>query len=76
MGEEYMSAIWFDAYQNDYDGDGMPHGWEIEYGLDPKINDGASDKDSDGATNYQEWKIGNLLFKYRLGFHGNFMEIS
>lgn len=52
-------ALWFDAYQNDYDGDGMPYGWEVEYGLNPSANDGSFD--NDGATNYQEWKIGNLF---------------
>lgn len=55
-------ALWFDAYQNDSNGYGMPYGWEKEYGLDPTVNDGSSDGDNDGATNYQEWKIGNLLF--------------
>jgi hypothetical protein len=43
----------------DYDGDGLPNGWEREYGLDllsASGNDGANgDVDNDGLTNAQEF---------------------
>jgi len=62
--------IWFDIRQNDYDGDNMPYMWEIAYGLDPTVNDGSLDKDNDGATNYQEWKIGKDPTRRDIkGFH-------
>lgn len=38
----------------DTDEDGMPDGWEVFYTLDPLQNDGALDKDSDGANNLTE----------------------
>ncbi len=40
----------------DTDGDGMPDGWELRYGLDPLQNDDAiGDLDGDGATNLEEY---------------------
>lgn len=39
----------------DSDGDGMPDDWEKSYGLDPLADDGASDKNSDGYTNLEEY---------------------
>jgi hypothetical protein len=40
----------------DTDVDGMPDVWELEHGLDPKVNDAASDKDGDGISNLDEFK--------------------
>ena len=39
----------------DTDGDGMPDGWEVQYGLDPRTNDGHLDKDGDGVVNALEF---------------------
>ena len=40
----------------DYDGDGMPDGWEIKYGLDPTNHfDRYYDMDSDGLNNLGEY---------------------
>ncbi|WP_372807996.1 S8 family serine peptidase [Pontiella sp.] len=42
----------------DSDSDGMTDGWEVEYGLDPLVDDGAEDPDADGATNAEEEAAG------------------
>ena len=43
----------------DDDGDGMPNGWEIRYGLDPRDPADASlDSDGDGLTNLRECRLG------------------
>ncbi len=43
----------------DTDGDGMPDGWEVEYGLDPTNKwDKYWDKDGDKLTNYEEYILG------------------
>ncbi len=43
----------------DADGDGLPVGWEITYGLNPNdASDGARDLDGDGRTNLQEYNEG------------------
>jgi hypothetical protein len=40
----------------DFDGDGMPDGWEVRYSLDPKDpTDNVSDVDNDGLTAYEEY---------------------
>ncbi len=43
----------------DTDGDGMDDGWEVFWGLNPHVQDGDTDWDSDGLTNLQEF----LLYK-------------
>ena len=40
----------------DFDDDGMPNYWEIEYGLNPLSNDANLDPDNDGLTNVQEYE--------------------
>ncbi len=42
----------------DTDADGMPDWWEIDYGLNPHINDADHDNDSDGYTNLEEYLAG------------------
>ncbi len=39
----------------DTDGDGMPDSWETSKGLNNSSNDSASDRDSDGYTNIEEY---------------------
>ncbi len=40
---------------NDSDGDGIPDGWELFYGLNPSANDAAQDPDGDGVDNLHEY---------------------
>ena len=43
----------------DDDGDGMPNGWEIRYGLDPRDpSDADLDSDGDGLANLREYRLG------------------
>ncbi|HDD59536.1 MAG TPA: hypothetical protein ENF69_01130, partial [Euryarchaeota archaeon] len=44
--------------EGDYDGDGMPNGWEIENDLDPFIDDSGDDEDDDDYTNLEEYQAG------------------
>ena len=39
----------------DDDNDGMPDTWELEFGLDPKVDDANSDPDQDGIDNLDEY---------------------
>jgi hypothetical protein len=41
---------------SDTDGDKMPDGWEVQYGLNPLVDDASLDKDSDGYSNLQEYQ--------------------
>ncbi|MGE0087555.1 MAG: DUF1566 domain-containing protein [Desulfococcaceae bacterium] len=43
---------------NDADNDGLPDTWETANGLNPAVNDAASDKDGDGLSNLQEYEKG------------------
>ena len=42
----------------DIDDDGMWDQWEVEYGLDPSINDANEDTDNDGLMNIEEFILG------------------
>jgi hypothetical protein len=42
----------------DADQDKMPDDWEIQYGLNPEIDDSMSDMDGDGTTNIAEYRNG------------------
>jgi hypothetical protein len=42
----------------DTDDDGMPDGWEINYGLNPIFDDASRDPDGDGFTNLIEYRRG------------------
>jgi hypothetical protein len=53
------SEIWFNIYQNDYDGDNIPYWTEVnDYGSDPEVNNLGEDSDSDGLPIEWEWKWG------------------
>ncbi len=54
----YTPAIAVDA-NVDSDGDGMPDSWEIQYGLDPAVDDGQGDLDHDGISNEDEYQLGS-----------------
>lgn len=44
---------------DDDDGDGIPNGWEVRYGFDPRDGtDAHFDHDGDGLTNLQEFRLG------------------
>ena len=42
----------------DADRDGMEDAWEVQYGLDPRVNDRNADLDADGVTNLHEYQYG------------------
>jgi Leucine-rich repeat (LRR) protein len=44
----------------DSDGDGMPDGWELAYGLNPFVDDAEEDLDEDGLSNLEEFLRGTL----------------
>jgi len=53
-----------DLRRADTDGDGMPDGWEVHFGLDPlDPSDAGADPDDDGMTNLEEyeWTLDYLL---------------
>ena len=49
-----------DPWDPDNDKDGMPTGWEVDYGLDPTRNDANEDIDLDSLTNIEEYLEGTL----------------
>lgn len=42
----------------DSDGDGMPDGWEVKFGLNPLVDDAQQDPDGDGIVNIDEYQAG------------------
>lgn len=51
--------LWFNIYQNDYDGDGIPYWTEVNvYGTDPEIDNTGEDVDDDDIPIEWEWKWG------------------
>jgi len=54
--------IWFDIFQNDYDGDGIPYWTEVnKYDTDPKVDDRGRDDDGDLVPIEWEHKWGQYL---------------
>jgi len=47
-----------DPTKLDTDGDGMPDGYEVVFGLNPLVDDGSADSDSDGLSNLEEYTLG------------------
>jgi hypothetical protein len=42
----------------DTDGDGLPDGWEVFYGMNPRVDDARADLDADGLVNVWEYAWG------------------
>ena len=63
----------------DSDADGLPNGWESDYGLDPHNNDANADLDGDGRTNQQEYQQGThprgfVITYFAEGATGSFFD--
>ena len=63
----------------DTDTDGLPNGWESEYGLDPLTGDAGADPDGDGRTNLQEYQQGThprgfVITYFAEGATGSFFD--
>ncbi|MGD9780976.1 MAG: LamG-like jellyroll fold domain-containing protein [Kiritimatiellia bacterium] len=55
-----VDATETDPTNDDTDGDGMPDGWEVQYGLDPlDPDDAAGDADGDTLSNLDEYNNGS-----------------
>jgi len=51
--------MWFNIYQNDFDGDNIPYWTEVnEYSTDPEISNIGEDSDNDNIPIEWEWKWG------------------
>ena len=54
--------LWFDIYQNDFDGDGIPYWTEINaFNTDPTLDNTGEDADKDGIPIEWEYKWGYFL---------------
>ena len=54
--------LWFNIYQNDYDGDGIPYWTEINiYNTNPEFDNTGEDKDNDGVPIEWEHKWGQYF---------------
>jgi hypothetical protein len=56
--KDYQELIIYgtNLVDSDTDNDGMPDGWEVSYGLDPKGDDASDDFDGDGFSNLIEYR--------------------
>ena len=57
---DFEEVVTYGTFPNspDSDNDGMPDAWEIQYLLNPLIDDSAADLDSDGLSNIEEYENG------------------
>ncbi|KYK33182.1 MAG: hypothetical protein AYK22_01350 [Thermoplasmatales archaeon SG8-52-3] len=56
--------LWFNIYQNDFDGDGIPYWTEVnEYDTDPLVDNTGEDSDKDDVPIEWEWKWNYDPFK-------------
>ena len=59
---DFDAELWFDIYQNDFDGDGIPYWTEVNvFGTDPTVDDRGRDDDGDGVPIEWEWKWGYYM---------------
>ena len=55
--------LWFDIYQNDYDGDGIPYWTEVNvFDTDPHVDDTGRDDDGDNVPIEWEYKWGHMVY--------------
>jgi hypothetical protein len=55
--------LWFDIYQTDPDGDGIPYWTEVNvYGTDPEVDNTGDDSDGDGCPIEWEHKWGHYMW--------------
>ncbi|HCP48419.1 MAG TPA: hypothetical protein DIU15_20450, partial [Deltaproteobacteria bacterium] len=55
LAQPGLSSDWALRVDLDLDADAMPDSWESGHGLSLSVDDSASDDDSDGLTNLQEF---------------------
>lgn len=56
-GEKFFVRLNTDPFNTDADGDGIPDGWEVLYGLNARDDDDATaDLDGDGVSNLSEFQ--------------------
>ena len=57
-GEKFFVRLNTDPFNTDADGDGIPDGWEVLYGLNARFaGDASLDPDGDGFTNLEEYAL-------------------
>jgi hypothetical protein len=57
--EKFFVRLNTDPFNTDADGDGIPDGWEVLYGLNARFaGDASLDRDGDGFTNLEEYVLG------------------
>ncbi len=63
---DFDAELWFDVYQNDSDGDGIPYWTEVNvFGTNPQVDDRGRDDDGDGVPLEWEWLWGyELLYNW------------
>ena len=63
---DFDAELWFDVYQTDHDGDGIPYWTETEmFNTNPNVDDRGRDDDADGIPIEWEWKWGyELLYNW------------
>ena len=55
--------LWFNIYQNDFDGDGIPYWTEVNiYGTNPEVDNTGEDADNDGVPIEWEHKWGHYFW--------------
>lgn len=57
-GSESTASLSLDQITLDTDGDGMSDAWEEYYGLPADRNNAREDRDRDGLTDYEEFRLG------------------
>lgn len=56
--QDEITVYYTDPLDSDTDADGMPDGWEVQFGLDVHFDDANDDLDGDGIVNIDEFILG------------------